>query len=337
MLPLARRVAFLSRLRQTINQSGALLRLSYPISIAASGSRSLEAVDNAGRPGPPPIQVGLTASAGRGIFASRRITSGDLIHTASPVVCYPSLATVHSVCYFCLRRLSNAGAELRASQTVSYCSDKCKDLSKAFRQVESSADWSAHDEYCRLQGLKYPLLVKRFACMVLAGEVAANYLDILQPAPLSSGMISEMEKGYHLLRNGFKEADIRSEQMSFLTKQWYVGLLARIRINAFRIELAGGLYEDLLSLATASVESEAAVGNAVYMLPSFYNHDCDPNAHIIWLEDASARTKALRDIEPGEELKICYIDASLGCDVRQALLSQGFGFHCNCDRCLSGD
>lgn len=59
-----------------------------------------------------------------------------------------------------------------------------------------------------------------------------------------------------------------------LTKQWYVSVLARIRINAFRIELAGGRYEDLLSSAFASVEAEAAIGNAVYILPSFYNHDC---------------------------------------------------------------
>lgn len=51
-------------------------------------------------------------------------------------------------------------------------------------------------------------------------------------------------------------------------------MLARIRINAFRIELAAGVYEDLLSLASASIEAEAAVGNAIYMLPSFYNHDC---------------------------------------------------------------
>lgn len=58
-----------------------------------------------------------------------------------------------------------------------------------------------------------------------------------------------------------------------LTQEWYNGVLARIRINAFRIELAGG-YEDLLSAAAACVEAEAAIGNAVYMLPSFYNHDC---------------------------------------------------------------
>ncbi|PKI65426.1 hypothetical protein CRG98_014165 [Punica granatum] len=285
------------------------------------------------RPGPPPIRVALTNSAGRGVFATRRIASGDLMHTASPVVCYPSLATLHSVCYFCLRRLPNA----TAAPTASYCSDECMEHAEAFHEVEAKADWLAHDEHCRTQGLKYPLLVKRLACMVISGNASADCLDILQPAPLSSGMISEMERGFDLLRDAFIKADIGDEQIAFLNKQWYIGLLARIRINAFRVELAGGSYEDLLSLAAASVATEASVGNAVYMLPSFYNHDCDPNAHIIWLENASARLKALRDIDPGEELRICYIDASLDRDARRAILFEGFGFHCNCGRCLSGD
>lgn len=62
-----------------------------------------------------------------------------------------------------------------------------------------------------------------------------------------------------------------------LTKQWYIDVLARIRINAFRIELVGGSYEDLLLLASSSVNGDAAVGSAIYMLPSFYNHDCGEN------------------------------------------------------------
>ncbi|KAF7152534.1 hypothetical protein RHSIM_Rhsim01G0220600 [Rhododendron simsii] len=149
-----------------------------------------------------------------------------------------------------------------------------------------------------------------------------------------------MEKEFTLLRSAIEEAYVTDEQMAFLTNQWYFGVLARIRMNAFRIELAGGLYDyqDLLSSAAALVEAEAAVGNAVYMLPSFYNHDCDPNAHNVWIENSDATVKALRDIEAGlfhvllcldgtlrfhalvltqlfgatgEELRICYIDASM--------------------------
>ncbi|XP_057484750.1 histone-lysine N-methyltransferase ATXR4-like isoform X3 [Actinidia eriantha] len=235
---------------------------------------STTAESNPSRPPPPPIRVSLTESAGRGVFATRTIGSGELIHTAKPFVSHPSLSTTTSVCYLCLRKLSNRTSS--KAQCVAFCSEECEEQSK-------------------------------------------------------------MEKEFLLLRSVFKEAYVTDEQMAFLTKQWYIGVLARIRINAFRIELAGGLYEDLLSSAAASVEAEAAVGNSVYMLPSFYNHDCDPNSHIVWIENADARVKALRDIEAGEELRICYIDASMDADARQTVLSEGFGFRCRCLRCLSGD
>ncbi|KAG8483765.1 hypothetical protein CXB51_023498 [Gossypium anomalum] len=277
-------------------------------------------------PAPPPIRVALTESTGRAVFATRRIGAGDTIHTAKPIVSHPSLSAITTVCYFCLKKIKAVTAS--QSQGVSFCSENCKESSKVFYDVEKKADWLAFDDYCRTQGLKYPLLVKRLACMVISGAAPAGILDILQPANLTQGMILKMEEGFHLLRNALQEV---------LTKQWYTDVLARIRINAFRIELAAGVYEDLLSLASASIEAEAAVGNAIYMLPSFYNHDCDPNTHIVWIENADAKLKALRDIDEGEELRICYIDASMSYDARESLLSQGFGFKCNCLRCMSGD
>ncbi|MFQ6662358.1 hypothetical protein Gotur_030215 [Gossypium turneri] len=264
-------------------------------------------------PAPPPIRVALTESTGRAVFATRRIGAGDTIHTAKPIVSHPSLSAITTVCYFCLKKINAVTAS--QSQGVYFCSENCKESSKVFYDVEKKADWLAFDDYCRTQGLKYPLLVKRLACMVISGAAPSGILDILQPANLTQGMI-------------LKEV---------LTKQWYTDVLARIRINAFRIELAAGVYEDLLSLASASIEAEAAVGNAIYMLPSFYNHDCDPNTHIVWIENADAKLKALRDIDEGEELQICYIDASMSYDARESLLSQGFGFKCNCLRCMSGD
>lgn len=109
----------------------------------------------------------------------------------------------------------------------------------------------------------------------------------------------------------------------------------------------------------------------------------DPNVNILWIENADAKIRALRDIEAGlfwsilihcsldiylvspsillacdiivngnclfilfilfilfcigEELCICYIDASMDCKARQVLLADGFGFQCHCLRCKSGD
>ncbi|XP_068653265.1 histone-lysine N-methyltransferase ATXR4 isoform X2 [Aristolochia californica] len=294
---------------------------------------------------PPPIRVALTEFAGRGVFATRRIGSGDLIHTATPVVAHPSLSLLHKVCYFCLKQLGvnrnaayiHAEPTGNTNQRVCFCNEDCRESSKVFHEVECLADWSVYDEYCRSRQLKYPLLLKRLACMVISGALLPDQLDILQPETLSPGKISAMQEGFDMLRSILTESSIDNEQMTFLTEQWYISMLARIRINAFRVELVSILYEDLLSSAAASVEAEAAVGNAVYMLPSFYNHDCDPNVHIIWTENVDARVKALRDIDEGEELRICYIDASIDRDARQAILLEGFGFRCNCFRCISGD
>lgn len=193
------------------------------------------------------------------------------------------------------------------------------------------------DDHCSLRGLKYPYMVKRLACMVISGAVAADCLDILQPARLHQGMISEMEEEFELLDSTFRKAGFQEELAAFFTKQWYINVLARIRVNAFRIELVASSYEDLLSSAIASVACDASVGNAVYMLPSFYNHDCDPNTHIVWMQNADAKLKTLRDIDEGEELRICYIDASMDVNARQKILAEGFGFECRCLRCLSGD
>ncbi|KAG5555471.1 hypothetical protein RHGRI_006205 [Rhododendron griersonianum] len=332
MFQLVRYGRWLKNLKKS--QSNLLLGFYISSTTTTTAARN---ESNPSRSSPPPIRVSLTESAGRGVFATRAIGAGELIHTAKPIVSHPSLSSTTSVCYLCLKSFRNRITS--EAQGVSFCSQECEEQSKVFYEVEKQADWSAYREYCCTQGLKYPLLAKRLACMVTCGVANAESLDILQPAILSPEMILQMEKEFTLLRSAFEEANVTDEQMAFLTKQWYVGVLARIRINAFRIELAGGLYDyqDLLSSAAALVEAEAAVGNAVYMLPSFYNHDCDPNAHIVWIENSDARVKALRDIEAGEELRICYIDASMDHDARQTLLYEGFGFRCHCLRCLSGD
>lgn len=80
------------------------------------------------RPEPPPIRVSLTESAGRGVFATRRIGAGDLIHTARPLVAHPLLSTTHSVCYFCLRKLKATSQ----TQAIQFCSNECEEQSMVY-------------------------------------------------------------------------------------------------------------------------------------------------------------------------------------------------------------
>ncbi|CAH9068292.1 unnamed protein product [Cuscuta europaea] len=135
---------------------------------------------------PPPVQVGFTEFSGRGVFAKRMIGAGEMIHTAKPIVSHPSLSSLHAVCYSCLRKLRNQQSR---AQNVSFCSEECEEQSQIYFAVEKKADWSAFHEYCSTHGLKYPLLVKRLACMIIANVASADILDLLQPATLSSPMI----------------------------------------------------------------------------------------------------------------------------------------------------
>lgn len=78
---------------------------------------------------PPPIRVALTESAGRGVFATRRIGAGDLIHTAKPVITHPTLSTLNSVCYFCLRKITSSSQHFQ-HHNARFCSEVCKDNAK---------------------------------------------------------------------------------------------------------------------------------------------------------------------------------------------------------------
>jgi hypothetical protein len=50
-------------------------------------------------------------------------------------------------------------------------------------------------------------------------------------------------------------------------------------------------------------------------------------------EDLTHRTHAIRDIQPGEELSISYLDSFRAREVRQARAHASWGFACTCPQC----
>ncbi|KAK7962019.1 uncharacterized protein PG986_002844 [Apiospora aurea] len=71
----------------------------------------------------------------------------------------------------------------------------------------------------------------------------------------------------------------------------------------------------------------------VFLMGSQFNHDCLPSARTKWNDHLHKMTVyALRDIEPGEEITITYINLET-CDVRQKTLQDGFQFTCSCKAC----
>lgn len=53
-----------------------------------------------------------------------------------------------------------------------------------------------------------------------------------------------------------------------VSDEWYCGVLARLSLNTFRVELLAEDGSNILAAAIASVPGDAISGSAVYILPS---------------------------------------------------------------------
>ncbi|KAI1469302.1 SET domain-containing protein [Daldinia caldariorum] len=68
---------------------------------------------------------------------------------------------------------------------------------------------------------------------------------------------------------------------------------------------------------------------------SRFNHDCRPNIHYR-ISNMTHTTVAARDIEPGQELSISYIELILSREERRSRLRK-WGFECTCSHCRMSD
>jgi len=115
--------------------------------------------------------------------------------------------------------------------------------------------------------------------------------------------------------------------------------LARIVKKPIKGEIYQGLFQYdafLRNLGKMNLNLEAHGG--LYVLHSHLNHSCDPNISVRHLDQRTALSRitvlAKKDIEPGEELLITYVNPMLSVKARrEELEAWGFG-KCVCERCV---
>jgi len=94
--------------------------------------------------------------------------------------------------------------------------------------------------------------------------------------------------------------------------------------------------EMLLQLPKKKDEDPTSFVNVGYIVDSFsamLNHSCEPN--VTWsFEGRELRVVATRDIQPGEELLMSYIEDR---DMRKEKLQVWWGINCECKLCVGED
>ncbi|KAK3393286.1 hypothetical protein B0H63DRAFT_406421 [Podospora didyma] len=98
---------------------------------------------------------------------------------------------------------------------------------------------------------------------------------------------------------------------------------AKVDRNAFRMVITD------TPGATRKDENKAHLGN--FLGVSWFNHDCRPNTHYR-INNITHTTVAVREIAPGEEITVTYVDGTLRRAERQKRLDD-WGFKCTCPQC----
>ncbi|KAK4445990.1 hypothetical protein QBC34DRAFT_305746 [Podospora aff. communis PSN243] len=79
-------------------------------------------------------------------------------------------------------------------------------------------------------------------------------------------------------------------------------------------------------------EKKDVVGAAFDLLTAVINHSCEPNA-FVFFEGNELKVRSLREIAPGEEITISYVDKNIDVAARRKLLQHEHFFECRCIRC----
>ncbi|GMF09709.1 unnamed protein product [Phytophthora lilii] len=99
-----------------------------------------------------------------------------------------------------------------------------------------------------------------------------------------------------------------------------------------RLEMTNGDldsdFDPLMPLGYPSIE-----GTALFPIICTMNHSCDPNCTVLYTKNGDGHVVAIRDIQKGEELCICYIDVDMDVKMREANLRE-YKFKCFCSRCV---
>ncbi|KAL6008297.1 hypothetical protein ACLOJK_033803 [Asimina triloba] len=93
--------------------------------------------------------------------------------------------------------------------------------------------------------------------------------------------------------------------------------------------------EDGTSATVLGKKDSSLYGVGLWILPSFINHSCNPNARRLHIGDHMA-VHTSRDVKAGEEITFAYFDVLLPLKKRREL-SRAWGFCCSCKRCRFED
>lgn len=243
---------------------------------------------------------------GMGVFATRAISSGDLLFAEPPLVIGPrSNAITTPVCVGCHRSLT-IGFPCSKGCQLPVCGRKCEDS-------------KFHVKECRLLRIK-PSSASESESR--SDTWSHTLLSVL--TPIRCSLLVEKERQLLNLLEGHECAQ-HDRFLHIVGHKFQADQLQAVR--------RGCQVLDAVAFETLCSEDSSASLRGIYPVAAMMNHDCSPNTRHCFDQDNKIVVESSKNIAQGQEITTTYTCLTWGNQVRRHHLSQTKKFLCDCSRC----
>ncbi|KAM9798324.1 LOW QUALITY PROTEIN: N-lysine methyltransferase SMYD2-B-like [Neosynchiropus ocellatus] len=250
---------------------------------------------------------------GRGLRVTRGFKVGDLLFSSPAYSCVLSVKERGYFCDFCFDRKKGL-ARCGKCKKAFYCNAKCQKADWAMHKLECSAMTAFGEKWC-------PSEMSRLVARILAKKKTQKGRCLSERILLVDEMQSHVEDVDNDRRE-MSEADIAglcqffSKNLDVPDHKDLLTLFSQVACNGFTVE----------------DEELSHIGTAVYPDVALINHSCLPSV-IITYKGTRAEVRAVKDMKPGDEVLISYIDLLYPTDDRNNRLRESYYFSCDCPEC----
>ncbi|KAM4713023.1 N-lysine methyltransferase SMYD2-like isoform 1-T1 [Anableps anableps] len=251
---------------------------------------------------------------GRGLRVTKPFKVGELLFSSPPYSYVLSVEERGSYCEFCFTRKEGL-ARCGKCKKAFYCNAKCQKGDWAMHKLECSAMNAFGENWCPSDTTR------------LVARILAKKQKMMKERCVSEKILLIEELQSHLEDQDNEKRERTDTDIAALHRFYpkhlelpdhkdLLTLFSQVACNGFTIE------DDELS----------HIGTAVYPDVALINHSCLPSV-IVTYNATSAEVRAVKDMKPGDEVLISYIDLLYPTDDRNNRLRECYYFTCDCLEC----